>query len=111
MSTRVLSSSLWIVAGVIGVGTSLVYRVEPVAWAITIALGILAVLVGTIALLGAVPRVPRWSLALGIAWVSCYVALAVWQVGDPAALVTDVGLAFFGAAAVIVGRQQSATPA
>ena len=48
MSTRVVSSSLWIVAGVLGISTSLVFRVEPLPWAITIALGILAVLVGTV---------------------------------------------------------------
>ena len=111
MSTRVTSSSLWIVAGVIGISTSLVYRVEPVPWAITIALGILAVLVGTIPLMRPDPRVAPWSVALGIAWVSCYVALAVWQLGDPAALVTDVGLALFGAAAVVVGRRPAAAPA
>ena len=108
MSTRAVSSSLWIVAGVIGLSTSLVYRVEPVPWAITIALGILAVVVGIVPLLRAVPRVARWSGALGIAWVSCYVALAVWQLGDPAALITDVGLALIGAAAVVVGRRPAA---
>lgn len=111
MSTRLISSSLWIVAGVIGISTSLVYRVEPVSWAITIALGSLAVLVGTVPLLRVVPRVSRWSVALGIAWVSCYVALAAWQLGDPAALVTDVGLALFGAAAVVVGRRPATAPA
>ena len=111
MSTRVVSSSLWIVAGVIGMSTSLVFRVEPVSWAITIALGMLAVLVGTVSLLRADPRVARWSVALGIAWVSCYVVLAVWQLGDPAALTTDVGLALLGAAAVVVGRRPAASPA
>jgi len=59
----------------------------------------------------AVPQVARWSVALGIAWVTCYVALAVWQVGDPAALVTDVGLALFGAAAVVVGRRPAVAAA
>jgi hypothetical protein len=111
MSTRVVSSSLWIVAGVIGISTSLLYRVEPVPWAVTIALGILAVLVGTVPLLRADPRVARWSVVLGIAWVTCYVALAVWQLGDPAALVTDVGLALFGAAAVVVGRRPAVAAA
>jgi hypothetical protein len=106
----VVSSSLWIVAGVIGIGTSLVYRVEPVPWAITIALGILAVLVGTVAFLRH-PRVARSSVALGIVWVSCYVALAVWQLGDPAALLTDVGLALLATAAVVVGRRSADAPA
>jgi hydrogenase/urease accessory protein HupE len=105
MSTRLVPSSLWIVAGVLGIGTSLVFRVEPLSWAITIALGILAVLVGTVPLLRAEPRVAPWSVALGIAWVSCYVALAVWQLDDPAALITDVGLALIGAAAAVVGRR------
>ena len=111
MSTRVVSSSLWIVAGVIGISTSLVFRVEPVTWAITIVLGMLAVLVGIAPLLRAAPQVTRWSVALGIAWVSCYLALAVWQRGDPAALITDVGLALFGAAAVVVGRRPAVAPA
>ena len=111
MSTRMIASSLWIVAGVIGISTSLVYRVEPVPWAITIALGILAVLVGTVLLLRVVPRVSQWSVALGVAWVSCYVVLAVWQLGDPAALATDVGLALFGAVAVVVGRRPAVAAA
>jgi Ca2+/Na+ antiporter len=111
MSTTVVSSSLWIVAGVLGISTSLVFRVEPLAWAIAIPLGILAVLVGIVPLLRADPRVARWSVALGIAWVSCYVALAVWQLGDPAALTTDIGLALLGAAAVVVGRRPAAAAA
>ena len=111
MSNRVVSSSLWIVAGVLSISTSLVFRVEPVPWAITIALGILAVLVGIVLLLRAAPQVARWSVALGIAWVSCYVALGVWQLGDPAALITDGGLALFAAAAVVMGRRRAAAPA
>jgi len=111
MSTRVVSSSLWIVAGVLGIGTSLVFRVEPVAWAITITLGILAVLVGTVPLLRADPRVAPWSVALGIAWVSCYFALAVWQLDDLAALITDVGLTLFAVAAVVVGRRPAVAAA
>ena len=105
MSTKVVSSYLWIVAGVIGISTSLLFRVEPVTWAITIVLGILAVLLGIILLRRADPRVEQWSVALGIAWVSSFLVLAVWQLGDPAALVTDIGLALFGAAAVVVGRR------
>ena len=111
MSTRVVLSSLWIGAGIFGITISLVFRVEPVSWAITIALGILAVLTGIVLLLRAVPRVARWSMALGIAWVSCYVVLAVWQVDDPAALITDVSLAVLGAVAVVVGRRPAAATA
>jgi uncharacterized membrane protein YfcA len=111
MSTRMVSLSLWILAGALGIGTSLVYRVEPVPWAITIALGILAVLVGIELLLRADPRFARWTSALGIAWVSCYVALAAWQLGDPAALITDVGLALLVVAAVVVGRRPAVAAA
>ena len=74
-------------------------------------MAILAVLMGIVLLLRAVPRVTRWSMALGIAWVSCYVALAVWQLDDPAALTTDVALALLGAAAVVVSRRAVAEPA
>ena len=81
MSTRVVSSSLWIAAGILGISTSLVFRVEPLTWAVTLALGVLAVVVGIVPLLRAEPQVARWSVALGIAWVSCYAALAVWQRG------------------------------
>jgi uncharacterized membrane protein YfcA len=110
-STRVVLASLWIGAGIFGVTISLVFRVEPGWWAITIALGILAVLMGIVLLLRADPRVARWSMALGIAWVACYVALSVWQLDDPAALITDVALALLGAAAVVVGRRLAAAPA
>jgi hypothetical protein len=51
MSTRVISSFLWITAGVIGISTSLMYRLEPLPSAITIVLGIPAVVVGTVPLL------------------------------------------------------------
>jgi len=103
MSAWLVSSSLWIVAGVLGISTSLVFRVEPLSWAITIVLGILAV-VGTVPFLRSDPRLARWPVAVGIAWVSCYVALAVWQLDDPSALTTDVGLALIAAAAAAVGR-------
>ena len=111
MSTRSVTSSLWIVAGVLGIGTSLVFRVEPLTWAITIVLGIAAVLVGIEPFLRSDPRLARWSMPLGIAWVACYVALAVWQLHDPAALITDVGLALIVAAAVVVGRRPAAATA
>jgi hypothetical protein len=111
MSTRVISSFLWITAGVIGISTSLMYRLEPLPSAITIVLGIPAVLVGTVPLLRTDTRVAPWSVGLGIVWVSCYAALAVAQLGDPAALITDIGLASFGAAAVVVGRRPAAAPA
>ena len=107
MSTRLVSSFLWIGAGVLGIGTALAFRDERVPWAVTIAIGVLAVLVGIVLLLRTVPRVAQWSTTLGIAWVACYVALAVWQLGDPAALTTDVGLALIGAGAALVGRRQA----
>ena len=110
MSTRVVSSSLWIVAGVIGISTSLVYRVEPLPWAITIALGILAVVVGPFL---SCER-SRASRVVGGTWDRLGVLLcrlAVWQLGDPAALITDVGLALFGAAAAVVGRRPAVAPA
>jgi hypothetical protein len=111
MSTRAVSSFLWVAAGLIAISTSLMYRVETVPWAITIVLGIVAVLVGTVPLLRPDTRVAPWSVGLGIAWVSCYVALAVAQLADPAALITDIGLASFGAAAVVVGRRPAVAPA
>jgi cytochrome c oxidase assembly factor CtaG len=110
MSTKVVSSSLWIVAGVIGISTSMMYRVEPVPWTIAMVLGILAVLVGVVSLLRADARVASWPVGVGIAWVSCYLALAVAQLGDPAALITDIGLACFGVAAVVLGRRRAAAP-
>src|SRR5262249_59253726 len=106
MSTSVVSSPLWIVAGVLGVAASLAFREEPVPRAVTIALGILAVLMGIVLLRRTAPRVARWSTALGIAWVGCYVALAVWQLGDPSALPTDAALALLGTAAALVGRRR-----
>ena len=108
MSTKGVSSSLWIGAGGLGIGTALAFRDEPVPRAVTIGFGVLAVLVGIVLLLRTVPRAAQWSTALGIAWVACYVALAVWQLGDPAALTTDVGLALLGAGAALVGRRQTA---
>ena len=108
MSTRLVSGSLWIGAGVLGIGTALAFRDEPVPWAVTIAFGVLAVLVGIVLLLRTVPWVAQWSTTFGVAWVACYVALAVWQLGDSAALTTDVGLALLGAGAALVGRRQIA---
>lgn len=108
MSNRVASSCLWMLGGVLGFTTSVVFRVEPVPWAIGIALGILAVLVGTTRLRPGMPAMARWSVALGVAWVPFYVALAVLQRDDVAALTTDVALAVLGAAAVAVGRGSSA---
>ena len=110
-STRVVLASLWIGSGIFGITISLVFRVEPVSWAITIALGILAVLMGIVLLFRPVPRVARWSLALGIVWVSCYAALAVWQLDDPAALITDIALALLGTAALVLGRRVVAASA
>jgi hypothetical protein len=108
MSTKGVSSSLWIGAGVLGVGTALAFRDEPVPRVVTIVIGVLAVLTGIVLLRRTVPRVAPWSTALGIVWVACYVALAVWQLGDPAALTTDVGLALLGAGAALVARRQVA---
>ena len=102
---------LWVIAALIAIVTTLVFRVDQVQIIVTLVAGVIAVAVGLWLLFRATDMAIKVSMALGVAWVALFVALAVIQSDELAAWSTDASIAVFGAvAAVLSSRSAAASP-
>ena len=101
---------LWIVAALLAIVTTLVFRVDQLQIVLTLVAGVIALAVGAWLVLGAKGTAIRVSTILGVAWVVLFVALAVIQSDDLPALVTDLGVAVFGAVAALIAYRTAVAP-
>jgi hypothetical protein len=99
---------VWLAAAVFAIAITLIFRVDPVAWVVTMALGVVAAVLGLVLIVhpGALVTV---SNVAAVVWVMLYVVLAVQQADDAAASLTDVALIAIGAAAGSVAYRAGAT--
>jgi hypothetical protein len=101
MGSRSLAAGTWLVGAVLGVGTSVAFRVD-LQLAVTLVLGVLAAALGIALLARRGANVGPWDVLLGAAWVVCYLILTVSQLGDREALLTDVALLLIGGAGLFL---------
>ena len=101
------SGILWLVGALVGISSTVVFRTEPVSWAATIVAGLAAVALGGQFVRSRGAWLVAWSGVLGLAWAALYGFLAVAQVQDPAALLTDVGVGLLGGGAPIAGARSA----
>jgi hypothetical protein len=102
-----LAGILWVVAALLAVTTTLVFRVDQVQVVVTVAAGLIALALGTRMLLRPMSDAIRRSSLLGAAWLVLYLALIVIQSGEIAAWTTDVVVGAIGVAAAIVALRAS----
>ncbi len=89
----------------------IVFRTELVPSAATFVAGLAAVALGVQFVRSRGTGLVAWSGVLGLAWAALYGFLAVAQVQDPAALLTDVGVGLIGAGAAVAGARSTRRPA
>ena len=102
------AGALWLVAAAFAIAMTLIFRVDPVQWAVTMAVGGIAALVGLWLLLRPSARVVIASNAVAVAWIILYAVLTVQQFDEVAAWTTDIALVAIGAAAGFVAYRGAA---
>jgi uncharacterized membrane protein len=96
------SGFLWLIAALVAIATTLAFRDDQLQIVLTLVGGAIALGVGAWMLLRASGMAIKVSTILGVAWVVLFGALAAIQAADPAALVTDFGIAVFGGVAALL---------
>ena len=74
-----LAGILWLVGGVMSVVLTIVYRNDAWQWFLTIPSGLAATVLGIWLIVRPGTAMVSWSIALGIAWLIIFAALAVQQ--------------------------------
>ena len=90
---------LWLGAAGFAIAITLIFRVDPDQWVVTMVLGLVAASLGVWMILRPRARVAIVSSVVAAVWVVLYAVLAVQQSDDIAALTTDVALIAIGAVA------------
>jgi uncharacterized membrane protein HdeD (DUF308 family) len=97
-----LAGILWLVGGVMSVVLTIVFRTDTLQWVLTIASGLVAVVLGLSLIVRPNTAIVPWSIAVGIAWLIIFAVLTAQQAGELVAWSTDVFLAVIGVAAAVV---------
>ncbi len=94
-----IAGALWLVAAGLAIAMTLIFRVDPVQWVVTIAVGVVAAVLGLLLIARPSARVVSASNVVAVVWIVLYAVLTVQQSGELAAWTTDVLLIAIGAAA------------
>jgi uncharacterized membrane protein HdeD (DUF308 family) len=97
-----LAGILWLVGGVMSVVLTIVFRTDTLQWVLTIASGLVAVVLGLWLIVRPNTAIVPWSIAVGIVWLIIFAVLTAQQAGELVAWSTDVFLAVIGVAAAVV---------
>lgn len=97
-----LAGILWLVGGVTSVVLTIVFRTDTLQWVLTIASGLVAVVLGLLLIVRPNTAIVPWSIAVGIVWLIIFAVLTAQQAGELVAWTTDVFLGIIGVAAAVV---------
>src|SRR5437016_1718952 len=90
MSQAKWSGVIWLLAATLGVVATIVFRIDPLQWAVTMVAALAAALVGLLLLRTRRSDTITWSNGLGVVWLLVYAALTLVQRDEVAAWTTDV---------------------
>ena len=107
MDRRRLAGILWVVAALLAIAATVVFRVDRVQVATTLAAGLIALALGAWMLVRPTTATIRQSSFAGAVWFVLYLALAVIQADEIAAWTTDIFVGVVGVAAAFVGLRAS----
>jgi glycopeptide antibiotics resistance protein len=102
MDKRRIAGALWLVAAAFAIAITIIFRIDPVQWAVTFAFGVVAAVVGMLLIARPSALVLSASNVLAVAWILLYAVLTVQQSDELAAWITDVALLVSGAVAGLV---------
>ena len=100
-----IAGVLWLLAAGFAIAVTLIFRVDPVdpvQWVVTIAVGVVAAVVGLWLIARPSSVVVSASNVVAVVWTVLYAVLTVQQSAELAAWTTDVFLIAIGAAAGVV---------
>jgi len=103
-----IAGALWLVAAGFAIAMTLIFRVDPVQWVVTMAIGVVAAVVGLWLIARPSALVVSASNVVSVVWIVLYAVLTVLQSDDIAAWTTDVALIAIGAAAGLVAYRAAA---
>lgn len=89
---------------------TLIFRIDAAQWVVTMAMGVVAALVGLWLIARPSALAVAASNVVAVAWTVLYAVLTVQQADELAAWVTDVSLLVIGAAAGIAAYRAAARP-
>lgn len=102
MTRLKIAGVLWIAVAAFALAITLTFRVDMTQTVVTIALTGVAIAVGGWLLLRPNDAAMRMASVTGAVWFAVYAALMIIQSDDPAAWVTNAGLAVAGAALALL---------
>ena len=99
---------IWLAAAGLAIAVTLIFRVDPVQWVVTIAVGVVAAVLGLWLIARPSARVVSASNVVAVVWIVLYAVLIVQQADDIAAWTTDLFLIAIGAAAGLAAYRAAA---
>jgi hypothetical protein len=102
------AAGLWLVAAGFAIAMALIFRTDPVQWVVTIAVGVVAAVVGLGVIGRPGPLVVSASNVVAVVWIVLYAVLTVQQSDELAAWTTDVALIAIGVAAGLASYRAAA---
>ena len=103
-----IAGAVWLVAAGFAIAMTLIFRVDPVQWVVTMAVGVVAAVLGLWLIARPSSLVVSASNVVAVVWIVLYAVLTVQQADELAAWTTDVLLIAIGAAAGLAAYRAAA---
>ena len=103
-----IAGALWLVAAGSAIAMTIIFRTDPVQWVVTMAIGVVAAVVGLWLIARPSALVVSASHAVSVVWIVLYAVLTVQQSDELAAWTTDVALIAIGVAAGLAAYRAAA---
>ena len=103
-----IAGVLWLLAAGFATAMTIIFRVDPVQWVVTIAVAVVAAVVGLLLVARPSALVVSASNVVAVVWIVLYAVLTVQQSDEVAAWTTDIALVAIGVAAGLVAYRGAA---
>ena len=103
-----IAGALWLAGAGFAIAMTIIFRVDPVQWVVTMAVGVVAAILGVWLMARPSARVVTASNVVAAVWTVLYAILTVQQSDELAAWTTDVILIVIGVAAGVVAYRAAA---
>ena len=103
-----IAGVLWLLAAGFATAITIIFRVDPVQWIVTIAVAVVAAVLGLWLIARPRDLVVSASNVVAVVWTVVYAVLAVQQSDEVAAWTTDIALVAIGVAAGLVAYRGAA---
>jgi hypothetical protein len=103
-----IAGALWLLAAGFAIAMTIIFRVDPVQWIVTLAVAVVAAILGLWLIARPRDLVVSASNVVAVVWTVLYAVVTVQQSDELAAWTTDVFLIAIGAAAGVAAYRAAA---